>query len=361
MLGAIAANAPGEAPRLALEGPFGTCELAGATAILGRDPQSAVALHDPLVSFTHAQLSRNGPYFYLRDLGSASGTWLNAAPVTIPTRLKDGDRIRLGGVELVVRLRGGAPPPSMPPTSLFALGPASGGPTPHLEVRSGQSLGLGFALSTSPTTLGRDSNCTIRLDDESIAPHHATLQVAGAAGAGPQGQWAIADASGRGSTLHNGRAIGSGAWAPLSAGDVLMLGEVVVVFTVGHAHVALQPANRMSTPGPAPVTMQSALPLPRGRVSIRSAAGAVVVVELQEHTLVGNQPGACNLLVQDPQVLPQHLEIVRRPEGFFARPLDFRVATTWRGQVLGPMPVRLTSGDVLMLGPRVSLLFEGTP
>ncbi len=366
VLGAIAALAPGEAPRLALEGPFGIRELAGATAILGRDPQSAIALDDPQVSFTHAQLSRSGPYFYLRDLGSASGTWLNAAPVTIPMRLKDGDRIRLGGVELVVRLRGGAPPPSLPPTSLFALGPSSGGPTPHLEVRLGQSLGLGFALSTSPTTLGRDSNCTIRLDDESIAPHHATLQVAGAAGAagGPQGPWAIADASGRGSTLHNGRPIGSGVWAPLGAGDVLMLGEVVVVFTVGQAHVALQPANRMSTPGPAPVTMQSAHltpPLPRGRVSIRSAAGAVVVAELQEHTLVGNQPGACHLLVQDPQVLPQHLEIVRRPEGFFARALDFRVATTWRGQVLGPTPVKLTSGDVLTLGPRVSLLFEGTP
>jgi pSer/pThr/pTyr-binding forkhead associated (FHA) protein len=267
-------------------------------------------------------------------------------------RLKDGDRIRLGGTELVARVRGGAPPPSMAPPSLFAAGPASAGPAPHIEVRSGQSLGLGFALTTSPVTIGRDPSCAIRLDDESIAPHHATLQ------ASPQGQWTIAAAGGRAATTHNGRAIGAGAWAPLNAGDVVMLGEVVVVFSVGHAHVSLQPDNRVSAP---PGTVPSARPVPRGRVSIRSATGAVQVADLQEHTVVGNQPGACHLLVQDAQVLPQHLEIVKRPDGFYARALDSRIATTWRGQMLGPMPVRLTSGDVLTLGPRVSLLFEGSP
>jgi NADPH-dependent 2,4-dienoyl-CoA reductase/sulfur reductase-like enzyme/pSer/pThr/pTyr-binding forkhead associated (FHA) protein len=347
----LAALPGGEAPRLTPEGVFGTYELAGATAILGRDPQSAIALNDPQVSFTHAQLSRSGPYFYLRDLGSASGTWLNALPVTIPMRLKDGDRIRLGGTELVARVRGDAPPPSMSPPSLFVSGPASAGPTPHIEVRSGQSLGLGFALTTSPLTIGRDPGCAIRLDDESIAPHHATLQ------ASPQGQWAIAEASGRGTTFHNGRAIGTGVWASLKPGDLVMLGEVVIVFSVGHAHVSLQPDSRIS----APVTLPTAHQVPRGRVSIRSATGAVQVAELQDHTIVGNQPGACHLLVQDAQVLPQHLEIVKRPDGFYARVLDPRIATTWRGQVLGPAPVKLTSGDVLNLGPRVSLLFEGSP
>jgi len=52
---------------------------------------------------------------------------------------------------------------------------------------------------------------------------------------------------------------------------------------------------------------------------------------------------------------------VKRPDGFYARVLDPRIATTWRGQVLGPAPVKLTSGDVLNLGPWVSLLFEGSP
>jgi NADPH-dependent 2,4-dienoyl-CoA reductase/sulfur reductase-like enzyme/pSer/pThr/pTyr-binding forkhead associated (FHA) protein len=349
MIGAVA-----DAGRLVLEGPFGTYELAGATAIVGRDPQSALALQDPQVSFTHAQLSRNGPYFYLRDLGSSSGTWLNGAPITTPTRLRDGDRLRIGRVEIVARISGGTPPPSMHPASLFAAGPVSDGATPHIEVRSGQSLGLGFALTTSPMTIGRDANCTIRLDDESIAPHHATLQAAG-------GGWAIADAPGRGSTSLNGRPVGSGVWAPLNAGDVVLLGEVVLVFVVGQAHVAMQPANRMSTPGPAPAAMQSAMAGPRGRISIRSGTGSVQVAELQDHTVIGSQPGGCHLLVQDHQVLPQHLEIVKRPDGFYARALDFRVPTVCRGQVLGPAPVKLASGDVLTLGPRVGVLFEGTP
>ena len=56
-----------------------------------------------------------------------------------------------------------------------------------------------------------------------------------------------------------------------------------------------------------------------------------------------------------------HLEIVKRPDGFYARALDFRVPTVCRGQVLGPAPVKLASGDVVTLGPRVSLLFEAAP
>ena len=373
-------------------------ELLGPTAILGSDPASAVALSDPQVSYTHAQVTRNGGHVYIRDLGSASGTWVNGAPVTVPKRLRDGDKIRLGATDLVMRLEGrpdlsSAPASTLPPASA----PLSGEATPHLEVRSGQSLGLGFELTTTPATIGRDPTCSIRLDDESIAQRHAVLQMT-------QGQWAISDSSGRGSTVHNGAPVPPGVWAPLKAGDMVLLGEVVVVYAVRHAHISLQHAPRGSVatgapvrgsaPSPACARCGSALPpqgavcpvcghhaapegrapamtpppaerpqqqAPRARLSIRQGGAQGNVAELADHTVIGNQPGKCHLVVHDPLVFPQHLEIVKRPDGFYARALDPRIGTSFRGQMLGPMPVKLTSGDVLMLGPRVALLFEGAP
>ena len=41
----------------------------------------------------------------IEDMGSRNGSGLNGRRVTQPTRLKDGDEIRLGDVKLRFRLR----------------------------------------------------------------------------------------------------------------------------------------------------------------------------------------------------------------------------------------------------------------
>jgi len=71
---------------------------------IGRDQSCAVVLHDDVVSRRHAmvQLTGNDEY-YLIDLGSRNGTFLNDARVSTPCVLADGDQIRIGVYQLEFR------------------------------------------------------------------------------------------------------------------------------------------------------------------------------------------------------------------------------------------------------------------
>jgi hypothetical protein len=64
---------------------------------LGRRDDNDVVIDDPQVSRRHASLSWEENTFVLRDLGSANGTFLNAARITEPHALREGDAISLGG------------------------------------------------------------------------------------------------------------------------------------------------------------------------------------------------------------------------------------------------------------------------
>ncbi|MGE0082264.1 MAG: FHA domain-containing protein [Thiohalomonadaceae bacterium] len=76
----------------------------GAALTLGRDRNNAVVLGDRLVSRNHAMVRRLGEAdYYLIDSGSSNGTWVNGRRVSAPVQLHDGDRIRLGAVEVVFR------------------------------------------------------------------------------------------------------------------------------------------------------------------------------------------------------------------------------------------------------------------
>ncbi len=73
----------------------------GAVCQIGRDEQSTAVLADNQVSRRHAmvQCAPDGQ-FYLTDLGSRNGTWLNQRRVTAPVALSAGDRITIGSQEL---------------------------------------------------------------------------------------------------------------------------------------------------------------------------------------------------------------------------------------------------------------------
>lgn len=76
-------------------------QLDGVACRIGRGDQNTVALHGELVSRNHAmiQVAQAGIY-YLHDLGSRNGTFLNGKRVTDPQPLADGDRILIGGHEI---------------------------------------------------------------------------------------------------------------------------------------------------------------------------------------------------------------------------------------------------------------------
>lgn len=70
------------------------------SALLGRASE-AMPLSDYTVSRRHAELQPAGRGWSLEDLKSANGTYINGKRLQRPTRLKDGDQIRMGSTVLV--------------------------------------------------------------------------------------------------------------------------------------------------------------------------------------------------------------------------------------------------------------------
>jgi NADPH-dependent 2,4-dienoyl-CoA reductase/sulfur reductase-like enzyme/pSer/pThr/pTyr-binding forkhead associated (FHA) protein len=377
-------------PRVTLEGPPGRIEVQPPSAIVGRDPQSPIPLHDPLVAWRHAEITISGQHVYVRDLGSATGTWVNNQAVSTPKSVRDADKIRIGSTELTVRIlsHDGARV-SAAASALQKAG--TGEPKPHLDVRTGRAMGLGFELVIDLITLGRDPASSIRLDDESIDWRHAWIRKT------PNG-WDIADAESHGVTKRNGQVLAPNQWVPMTPGDLIELGEVSMVYNVrpsdmlsallAPASVAYGPRSAAEhhasappgapgmpygqvpaftghSPSGPPVHAHSQVPAtgpgqpPRGRISVRQGPGQGSVAELTDHTVIGNQPGQATLLLADPRIGPRHVEILRHADGFYARDLGSQRGTSCRGQQLGPQPFKLHNGDVIVLGQNaVALLFE---
>jgi len=77
----------------------------------GRAATNQVVLADERVSRRHAIIHRQGEgEFWLLDLGSSNGTYLNGRRVSKPGRLRNGDAIQIGAFQAVFRLAGGGDP-----------------------------------------------------------------------------------------------------------------------------------------------------------------------------------------------------------------------------------------------------------
>src|SRR5436305_5812881 len=71
---------------------------------IGRSPKSAVVLDSPKASRRHAIINlQNVGEFWLIDLGSSNGTFLNKRRVHQPVRLHDQDKILIGGKQFIFR------------------------------------------------------------------------------------------------------------------------------------------------------------------------------------------------------------------------------------------------------------------
>ena len=62
---------------------------------LGRSPDNDVILRDPATSGHHARLERRGQEFWVVDLGSTNGTFVNGESIQ-EKQLNNGDRLTIG-------------------------------------------------------------------------------------------------------------------------------------------------------------------------------------------------------------------------------------------------------------------------
>ena len=70
--------------------------------LIGRSPEADVVLPNPSVSRRHAIIRYAQGKFFIQDQGSANGIYVNGRRVSA-IALKNGDRIRIGTVEMVFR------------------------------------------------------------------------------------------------------------------------------------------------------------------------------------------------------------------------------------------------------------------
>jgi len=72
--------------------------------ILGREADCDFSLNDQTVSSQHARLSYRQQQWWLEDLASTNGTFLNGEAVTTPVVITHGDELRLGykGVKIEI-------------------------------------------------------------------------------------------------------------------------------------------------------------------------------------------------------------------------------------------------------------------
>jgi hypothetical protein len=94
------AEAPREVATLTVDGR--AVPLSSDRVVIGRSRECDVRIEDGNVSRRHAELSRDGDAGWtVVDLGSTNGTEVNGRTIAKRTPLENGDRIAIGGTELV--------------------------------------------------------------------------------------------------------------------------------------------------------------------------------------------------------------------------------------------------------------------
>ena len=87
-----------------LEAPGGVQTPIRGSCFLGRSATNHIVLSDDRASRRHAMVqAQSQGEFWLIDLGSANGTYLNGRRLTRASRLADGDRIELAGRSFTFR------------------------------------------------------------------------------------------------------------------------------------------------------------------------------------------------------------------------------------------------------------------
>jgi len=74
------------------------------TIILGRDPNSDFVINDETISAKHSLFTYRENQWWLEDLHSTNGTFLNLLQVEEPTVITSGDELRLGRLHFKVKI-----------------------------------------------------------------------------------------------------------------------------------------------------------------------------------------------------------------------------------------------------------------
>jgi pSer/pThr/pTyr-binding forkhead associated (FHA) protein len=70
--------------------------LSGVDILIGREPGSSLTFSDDFVSAKHARIFTNQKVWFIEDLQSTNGTFVNSKKISKVTELAVGDKIKIG-------------------------------------------------------------------------------------------------------------------------------------------------------------------------------------------------------------------------------------------------------------------------
>lgn len=106
---------------------------------IGREESNDVRVQDAEVSRKHSELLWKDGSFWVQDLGSSNGTFVNGTQITAPIKISAGDKIGVGQTVMVLELE-----PQIKPI-----------PTPYDATPSAASVSAPVPVVKKPSNTGR--------------------------------------------------------------------------------------------------------------------------------------------------------------------------------------------------------------
>ena len=214
--------------------------------ILGRAPHCNLVLDEPLASRQHAEILQESGRFFLRDMQSRNGTFLNGQRLTGRGLLNDGDEMAIGNARLkfvwevdstgseadedATRVASPADLKKLTPSQKVAR-KGGGDFDVRLRVVEGPLRGEVFRNWEGHLTIGRAPDNTIPLlaEDSSVSAHHARIVAEG-------DSYFVEDLGSTNGTFLNNAKLRPGDRQPLKHGDKIRVGALKAV---SYTHLTL--------------------------------------------------------------------------------------------------------------------------
>lgn len=118
---------------VAMKGPNAGQRFAlhGDSLLIGRQEDVAIYLDSLAVSRQHARILRHGGEYFVEDVGSSNGTFVNGQRIHGPTPLTENDALQIGPYFLQLSFDPPAPPDSMPLPDQIIRAQISAAPSNH--------------------------------------------------------------------------------------------------------------------------------------------------------------------------------------------------------------------------------------
>jgi ABC-type multidrug transport system ATPase subunit/pSer/pThr/pTyr-binding forkhead associated (FHA) protein len=154
---------------------------------IGRDASCDLTIEDVMISRQHARIRFQGQHYFVEDLGSSNGTFINGnrlGPNPVP--LSNGDQIQLGSAAVLVfeaqvspeaPTRIGSAISARSAATIFdAQGVELPDVTPELSVTIAGSSSRSYSLVQNRINIGRSADNDIVIDSKIVSRHHAHLE-----------------------------------------------------------------------------------------------------------------------------------------------------------------------------------------